>query len=556
MIRLAHNLALPVEVVTQSVAILAKKRAGKSYTARRFAEQIHHAAQQIVIVDPKGDWWGIRSSADGKRPGLPVVILGGEHGDLPLEVGAGEVVARLVVEERASVLLDLSLLRKREVAVFMTAFLENLYRMKAREQYRTPVMLVVDEADAIAPQKPYPDEARMLGAAEDIVRRGGQRGIGCMLITQRSAVLNKNVLTQTQLLVALRTIAPQDLKALDEWIDVHGTREQRAHLMESLPSLPIGEAWFWSPGWPTNDGIFGRHKVLAIETFDSGKTPAPGERRVEPKNLADVDLDTLKRQMADTVERAKADDPKALRKRIAELEAAARATPATKEKRVEVPALKDAQLAALERVVGRIEETTSSLAEIARQTQELGREVMAAARNARGAPPPRPPLIVPPPRTAQTECAGGPLPRGEEATLAALIQYPNGLRREQLTVITGYKRSSRDAYVQRLREKGFVETTSDRVVATPDGQQALPNARPLPTGVALQEYHLARLPEGERAVLQQVIASYPLALERETIDQATGYKRSSRDAYLQRLRSKELVVTDGGGVRASDTLFE
>jgi hypothetical protein len=146
----------------------------------------------------------------------------------------------------------------------MASFLENLYRMKAVEKYRTPMMLVIDEADAIAPQstKSYGvrggNVERMLGAAEDIVRRGGQRGIGCTLVTQRSAVLNKNVLTQAQILVALRTIAPQDLEAMKAWIDVHGTPEQCKTLMESLPSLPIGDAWFWSPGWPTAEGIFKR----------------------------------------------------------------------------------------------------------------------------------------------------------------------------------------------------------------------------------------------------------------------------------------------------------
>jgi hypothetical protein len=50
----------------------------------------------VVIVDPKGDWWGLRSAADGHSPGLPIVILGGERGDVPLEVGAGEVIAKLV----------------------------------------------------------------------------------------------------------------------------------------------------------------------------------------------------------------------------------------------------------------------------------------------------------------------------------------------------------------------------------------------------------------------------------------------------------------------------
>src|SRR3990167_8491762 len=135
----------------------------------------------------------------------------------------------------------------------------------------------------------------MLGAAEDIVRRGGQRGIGCVLVTQRSAVLNKNVLTQAQVLVAMRTIAPQDLAAMNAWVDVHGTEEEKRTLMASLPSLPIGDAWVWSPGWPTIDGIFKRVHILPIETFDSGKSPDPGVKPIEPKQIAVVDLEALKK---------------------------------------------------------------------------------------------------------------------------------------------------------------------------------------------------------------------------------------------------------------------
>lgn len=319
-IKISKEISLPPDVVTQTIAILAKRRAGKSYTMRRLAEQLLTVGEQIILVDPKGDQWGIRSSADGKSPGFPIVILGGEHGDAPLEVNSGEVVAKLVVEERVSVLIDLSTFRKHEIATFMAIFLENLYRLKAQEKYRTPVMLIIDEADAIAPQKPQKGEERMLGAAEDIVRRGGQRGIGCALITQRSAVLNKNVLTQAQMLVVLRTIAPQDLAAMKAWIDVHGTIEQGKELMDSLPALPIGDAWFWSPGWPTAEGIFARSHILPIQTFDSAATPKPGEKKVTPKNLADVDMDALKKQMAATIEKAKNDNPALLKKRIAELE--------------------------------------------------------------------------------------------------------------------------------------------------------------------------------------------------------------------------------------------
>ena len=69
---------------------------------------------------------------------------------------------------------------------------------------------------------------------------------------------------QIEVLVCLRTIAPQDRKAMDEWIHVHGTTEERQELMESMASLPIGEAWFWSPGWLN---LFQRVKVRRRETY-------------------------------------------------------------------------------------------------------------------------------------------------------------------------------------------------------------------------------------------------------------------------------------------------
>lgn len=89
MISLSNRLRFPDDIVTQTIGILAKRRAGKSYTARRFTEQIVESGQQVVIVDPKGDWWGIRSSSNGKAKGLPVTILGGERGDVPLEKAGG-----------------------------------------------------------------------------------------------------------------------------------------------------------------------------------------------------------------------------------------------------------------------------------------------------------------------------------------------------------------------------------------------------------------------------------------------------------------------------------
>ena len=52
------------------------------------------------------------------------------------------------------------------------------------------------------------------------------------------------------------------------------------------------------------------------------------------------------------------------------------------------------------------------------------------------------------------------------------------------------------------------------------------------------------------------MASYPKAVERDAISEKSGYQRSTRDAYLQRLGARKLVVSEGRGhVRAAAELF-
>lgn len=61
--------------------------------------------------------------------------------------------------------------------------------------------------------------------------------------------------------------------------------------------------------------------------------------------------------------------------------------------------------------------------------------------------------------------------------------------------------------------------------------------------------------EAERRVLEAVIGMYPDAATRAEIEQATDYKRSTRDAYIQRLKARALVTVTADGVRAADMLF-
>lgn len=146
---------------------------------------------------------------------------------------------------------------------------------------------------------------------------------------------------------------------------------------------------------------------------------------------------------------------------------------------------------------------------------------------------------------------------GERKILIAAAQRPEGVGRDQLSVLAGYKRSSRDTYIQRLQARGLVDVCDGNIVATQAGMDALgSDFEPLPAGDELRSYWLQRLPTGERAILQILIAAHPNPVERDAISQATGYLRSSRDTYLQRLASRRVIEVVGrGAVKASDELF-
>lgn len=593
-LHIAKDLALPLDAITQSLCILARKRAGKSYTARRFAEELIRARQQVVIIDPKGDYWGIRSSADGKRPGLPIIILGGEHGDLPLEANAGEIVAKLAVHEGASLLLDLSLFRKHEVATFMggsikgpriSGFLEDFYRLKAHEKYRTPVMLIVDEADAIAPQKPYPGEERMLGAMEDIVRRGGQRGIGCLTVTQRSAVLNKNVLTQTQILVAMRMIAPQDLAAILLWVDVHGTPAERKILMESLPSLPTGDAWFWSPGWPDADGIFKRVHILPIETFDSGATPKPGEKRVDPRNLADIDLEVVRRQMADVVERAKADDPRELRKQIAERDRniaelkrqVAKPANPIKQAAPDPSALERAEKRGYQRAVAESRKAWSPLKRaVGHAIESMGKAIPAELEWDGGTLDKTIPNVAPalqaspvkqlqyrePIRQAESN---GDLTGPERRILDAIawmeslgIESPKQVAVAFLANYT-YGAGSFNNPRGSLRVKGYVEyVPGNQIRLTDEGRKLATYPESALTAEELQSRVLGCLPGPEQKLLKVILAAYPDQISKADCAAASGYAAGagSFNNPCGRLRTLGLIeYPQTGYVKAMPLLF-
>ena len=538
-LRIAKGFGLPHDYITQTGAILAVRGAGKSNLAAVIAEEMTDAGLPWVAVDPVGSWYGVRAPSSGRGSGLAVPIFGGRHGDVPLERGAGELLADLVVDERLTCVLDVSELSESAKTAFLIDFAGRLYQRNT-----DPLHLFLEEADDYCPQKPFREQARLVRAWENVVRRGRARGLGMTMITQRSAALNKNVLTQIETLFAMRTTSPQDRAAVKAWIESQGAERD---VLETLPKLQAGEAWVWSPAWRQTCK---RVKVRRRRTYDSGATPTQKGRK-RAAMLADVNLEAITAAMSDVIERAEAEDPKALRARIAELERDLEAERARKPvERVEVPVFADGQVDALREASVQAEATSQRALESFSAAVELLKAAMAHDKPARTAPT----------RAAKRPAAAGDsgrLPKVEKKVLTALAQH-GPLSLTQAAMIAGYSAKSggmRNA-AGALRTKGYVDGGNAQMTITTEGEAVLGAWDPLPVGAGLAEHWYRQLGKAEREILRQVVRAYPREVSLSEAAAQAGYSVSSggvRNA-AGKLRTLMLVEGTNAGLKASGTL--
>lgn len=576
--KIASDFQLDESVVTKAVAILAQRRKGKTYTASVIAEEMVEAGIPWVAIDPTGAWWGLRSSASGKSEGLPVTILGGDHGDVPLERTGGAVVADLVIEHPGWYVLDLSGFESKAAErEFATDFAERFYRRKNKN--RDAVHLFIDEADMFVPQQSPSGDKRMLGAFESIVRRGGIRGIGVTLISQRAAVVNKNVLEQIDILIVLRTLGPNDQKAIKGYLDANAPEDAVA-IMASLASLKLGEAWIYEPG--AEPPLMERVQMRKRHTFNSSATPeSGGGQRVEPTKRAEVDLEALTEKMAETIEKKKQEDPAELRRLIAQLKSelhTERSKPPPRPAEPETVTIPVFPEKLEENIKGFFErlrtdvklQTEKTLLQIdwaennirAWADEDLEAQGMKrqTLKGAEPRPSPAPAPKAPQPSGGETVSNGDVKlnRKAERMILAALIQHPEGLNVRKLAIITGYSKNGggfRGA-LSKLRTAEYIEG-SDPLRATDRGRAAMPDVPPLPTGPELLAHWLGQAKRAaERMVLQVVYDAYPNALSIEEVASQAGYEPGGGGFRGAVSKWRTLDLIEGRGeLRASADLF-
>ncbi len=518
---------IPPAGLDDRLAFVGTSGSGKTYAAGTAVERLLRTAAKVVIVDPLGVWYGLRLQASGSAAAYPVVIFGGRNGDIPLSEHAGALIGETVAGMAESCIVDLSdFATKAAERRFMLAFLDKLYRRATGE----PFHLVFDEADLWAPQKS--SEPQLQNLMEQIVRRGRVKGFIPWLITQRPAVLSKDVLSQADGLVAMKLTSSQDRDALGAWIEGQADRADEKRMLARLPQLERGQGLVWIPG----RGVLSEVKFPKKETFDSSSTPKRGETK-RTATLRPIDIGKVKERLASIEEGQKKPAKQAP---AAQTRPAAAAPPATPNPR----ALREAEDAG--RRLGFEDGKRVGFSEGYRAAQ---REAQIAVSKL--APPDATVASIPPRAAAPKPAAAAPsramgrtMAKAERRILTALAQYPAGRTKVQVAVLTGYAVNGGgfNNALGALRSAGFMEG-SGTLRITQAGVAALGAYDPLPQGPALLEHWLAQLGKAERSILQTLHAAYPGTLSKAEVADAAGYAANGGgfNNALGRLRTLELI---------------
>lgn len=582
---------LDIEIALRTGLLLqANSGGGKSFAARRTIEQIMDATEgriPIVVIDPEGEFDTLREKYD-------FLLVGGENADFKADVRTAALFAHWLLKHNASAVINLYDLSKRDRKAWVAAFTQAL--VDAPKELWHDLLMFVDEIHEFAPELGHGKLGRDdTIASEPLVEyasKGRKRGFMLAGGTQRLSKLRKDLAAELKNVCIGFTFLDNDCKRAIESLGIERSNERE--FKKRIKQIEPGTFY-----------MLGRALALDPTLMKFGEVqtthPEPG-RRVKALPPPTAKIKHLLPQLKDLPQEAekKLKTEAELRAALTKTEQENARLKRENEKMSQnvkiVPQIQIVEkvpdgilqaIAEAERTIGTLGNTLRDAAAAALSTavnlrgmkgsvERLNGAAQAQIAKTGSAPAgnmavrhsgtpipfdaaPRSALIPIRPPVGRVvlddDCRS--VGKGERLILIAIAQHPDGVTREQLTVLTGYKRSTRDAYIQRLRAYGCVDQQGESLIVTDAGATALgSDYEPLPTGAALRDYWLQRLPEGERKCFEVVVHHFPSPVTREEIGTVTEYKRSTRDAYLQRLLSRKLIESGGrGDVRASAGLF-
>jgi hypothetical protein len=259
-------------LVGRSVAVLGITGSGKTNTAAVLIEELLSSDLPLTVVDIEGEYWGLKEKFE--------VLVAGRSQHAELEVGTNNAaqLAEISLKRGISIILDLSDFTQDEASEFLNQYFTGLWA--ASISAKQPYQIVLEEAHEFVPQGIRTPLKQILTR---IALRGRKRGLGIILVSQRSAKVEKDVLTQTSLLFLHKVVHPIDLKVYKDLIPLPA-----AQVEDMIRKLQPGEA-----------AVVYNHQVEIVHirhrhTFHVGSTPMhntvkqPKLRRIDDAMLREL----------------------------------------------------------------------------------------------------------------------------------------------------------------------------------------------------------------------------------------------------------------------------
>jgi hypothetical protein len=552
-------LIFPDKILSQHLVVLGKTGAGKSSALRHVVEHLLSRKKRVCVVDPKGDWWGLKSSSDGKGAGFPVIMFGDfkepKAADVPVNEFSGRHVAELIASGNRPAVVGFRGWQTGRMVKFWIDFASTVFNSNAGELY-----LVVDEVHHFAPKGKIhdPQAGLCLHWTNRLMNEGRGIGLVNLIASQRPQKVHNDTLTACETLVAMRVIHKADRDAVEDWIKGCGDQALGREVLNSLAGMSRGEAFVWSP-----EEQFGPERLAfpMFSTFDSFAPPQL-QRKVSEKDWAGVDLTEVRAKLAAVIEEAKANDPKELQRENArlakELAAARKNLPRavaeaatrveTKIERVEVPVFSEKIIGEFKEVIGHVEGWIDMARELANRVEgavEDARQLVASQTpttvQKRTPDPARPLKTHAPAKLAAGDVHSHFLNRKQQAILDTLATLEAiGLSEPPRSVVAIWtdqsptSSSTAHNYGYLTNSKGIHPhpplikyLSDDRVTLTDDGRRYARAAETPPTLHEYQQMWIERVNKKQGALLRLLIEAYPRARRREELAAETDQSFTS-----------------------------
>ncbi|MFX1453740.1 MAG: ATP-binding protein [Promethearchaeota archaeon] len=192
------DLELEKDFINKFIALLGVRGSGKSNSAAVLCENYLDNHVGISIIDIDGEYWGLKEKYE-------ILIVGGSKADIPLNVENGKILAKLVLENNIPIIIDLSETLKEERNQFLLDYLSELWFLE--QKMRKVHILIIEEAHEFIPQG---IQSELKERIEVLAKRGRKRGIGAVIVSQRAAKVEKDILTQAEMFFLHKVTFPTD----------------------------------------------------------------------------------------------------------------------------------------------------------------------------------------------------------------------------------------------------------------------------------------------------------------------------------------------------------